>query len=896
MLWRVIRSRRPHTSARARRRSFRPVLHCLEDRWLPSTFTWFQNVDGNFNDAARWHDQNGNNGVPGPGDDARIPNGGYTVTSAGNNTVRSLVCDSRLSLTGGTFTVGDAINNSSINQLVVGSGAAFHVAAGVTSLTNGSASLGNFTVDAGAKLFFAGGTNHIDSGTSLSGAGEYHLSSGALSIDVNVNAPTNFILDGGFLVGTGTFTVTGTTMNWTAGGMSGLGGNTVIAADGALVLDGPGQKQLLSGYHLTNNGAVTWQGAGQLRSDSGAMIINNGTWDVVGDLSMIEVAGPDATFTNSATGTFTKDSGPGTLSIDDFFSNAGAVNVSSGTLNVDNSSYNTGSMDVAAGTTLLFTRGTNTLDSGTAITDSGIVELVSGTVVLNTDLEIINFTFIGGALVSANTLTVDNAFEWTGGQLSGLGTAVNNGTLTLDGPGQKQIVNGYHLVNNSAATWQGAGQLRSDSGAMITNNGTWDVVGDLSMIEVAGPDATFTNSATGTFTKDSGPGTLSIDDFFSNAGAVNIGSGTLQIDNGSYNTGSIDTPAGTTLLFTRGTNTLDSGTAITGSGTVELVSGTLILTTDVEITNFTMAGGVLTGTNTLTVDNAFEWTGGQLTGLGTAVSNGTLTVDGSAQKQIVNGYSLVNNGAATWQGAGQLRSDSGAMITNNGTWDVVGDLSMIEVAGPDATFTNSATGTFTKDSGPGTLYIGDAFNNAGTVNINSGTLQLDRGGYGTGVFNAVAGTTLTFTNGTYTLANGANLTSAGQVLVNGGTMVVDAAVSVQTFELRSGVLHLTLNGVLNVGGDYTQRAGTNLVIDIGGTAPGAGYGQLNVAGTANLAGTLTVVLTNDYSPSIGNSYQILTFGARNGDFGVENLPNLGTDRHFAAANDPNDLTLNVVPT
>ncbi len=898
MFWKVVRYRRQQSTARGRRRSFRPVLHSLEDRWLPSTFTWFQNVDGSFNDAARWHDQNGNNGVPGAGDDAIIPNGGFTVTSSVSNTVRSLNASSRLTLTAGTFTVGDAINASSLFELVIGNGAGFHVSAGMTSVTNGSESLGNFTIDAGAKLFFTGGTHHIDSGTVLNGGGAYHLSGGTLSIDANVNAPTNLFLDGGTLTGTGTFTVAnGAALDFSSGSMSGQGGNTVIAPDGSLTLDGPGKKFVGNAYHLTNNGNMTWKDNGTFDFASSAVLTNNGTWTITNALRTIESAGPNATFTNSASGTLVTDPGTGTVVLDSPFNNAGAVTINSGTLDLDLGGFNSGSFDVAGGTTLQITNNTYTWGGGTAITDSGTVEIDSGTVVLSTDLEIANFTMTGGALSSANTLTVDNAFEWTGGQLTGLGTAVSNGTLTLDGPAQKQVVGGYHLVNNGAATWQGAGQLRSDSGAQITNNGTWDVIGDLSIPEFAGPDATFTNSATGTFTKDSGPGTLSIDDFFSNAGTVNINSGTLQIDNGSYNTGSIDTPAGTTLLFTRGTNTLDSGTAITDSGTVELDSGTLTLATSVEITNFTMTGGALTGANTLTVDNAFEWTGGQLTGLGTAVSNGTLTLDGPAQKQVVGGYHLVNNGAATWQGAGQLRSDSGAQITNNGTWDVIGDLSIPEFAGPDATFTNSATGTFTKDSGPGTLYIDDAFSNAGTVNINSGTLELHNGGYSTGAFNAVAGTTLTFTGGTQTLANGASLTSAGLVQVNGGTVVVDAAVSVQSFELDNGALHLTLNGVLNVAGDYTQRAsGTNLIIDIGGTTAGAGYGQLNVAGTANLAGTLTVDLTNDFSPSIGDSYQILTFGSRNGDFGTKNLENLGTDRHFNPVYDPNDMTLNVVPS
>jgi hypothetical protein len=81
---------------------------------------------------------------------------------------------------------------------------------------NSTESLGSFNVSPGAALAFTGGTHHIDTGTSLGGAGRYVLSGGALNIDAAVTAPQNFVLAGGTLSGTGTFTVTGTTMNWTA--------------------------------------------------------------------------------------------------------------------------------------------------------------------------------------------------------------------------------------------------------------------------------------------------------------------------------------------------------------------------------------------------------------------------------------------------------------------------------------------------------------------------------------------------------------------------------------------------------------------------------------------------------------------------------------------------------
>jgi hypothetical protein len=697
MTWNILRllrtrTSRPHPAARKR---FRPTLEAFEDRCLPSTFSWFQNVDGNFNDPARWHDQNGMNGVPGPADDAVIGGTGFTVTSSEDHSVRSLNSNSRLTVAAGTFTVGDPINNSSLFQLVVSSGASFQVTEGTTFLTGGTESLGSFNVTPGAALAFTGGTHHIDTGTSLGGGGSYILSGGTLSIDADVNAPQDFRLAGGTLAGAGTFTVSNTTMRWTAGTMTGPG-QTVIDSTGALSITGPDTKLLSSGYTLTTNGAVTWSGAGG---------------------------------------------------------------------------------------------------------------------------------------------------------------------------------------------------IRSDFGPFITNSGTWTVQGDLALFVINGPDLTFTNTATGVFTKASGNGALSIADIFNNAGTVNVNSGTLQLSQGSFSTGSFDLATGAALQVTAGTHTLAGGTTVTGGGTVRVDGGTLLVNADVEVPNFEMSSGTLGGTNTLTVDSNFTWTGGTMAGLGQAVSNGSMTITGPDTKFLSSGYTLTTNGAVTWSGAGGIRSDFGPAISNSGTWTVQGDLALFVINGPDLTFTNTATGVFTKTSGTGALTVNDIFNNAGTVNVNSGAVQLSQGGFSTGAYNiALAGTALQFTGGTHTLSAGARLPSAGLVEVNGGALVVDAAVSVQSFVLTSGSLRLTSNGMLNVGGDYTQRVGTTLFIDIGGLTAGAGYGQLNVTGAANLDGTLTVTLTNDFSPSIGDSYQILTFGARNGDFGTYNLPNLGTDRHFNPVSGPNSLT------
>jgi len=80
-------------------------------------------------------------------------------------------------------------------------------------------------------------------------------------------------------------------------------------------------------------------------------------------------------------------------------------------------------------------------------------------------------------------------------------------------------------------------------------------------------------------------------------------------------------------------------------------------------------------------------------------------------------------------------------------------------------------------------------------------------------------------------------------------------------------------GRLTVSGDYTQTAAGTLVTEVEGSSPGSSLDQLAVSGTATLGGTLDI--QNDFSPSPGDSFTILTYGARSGEFATIN--GLGID-------------------
>src|SRR5439155_16486313 len=76
----------------------------------------------------------------------------------------------------------------------------------------------------------------------------------------------------------------------------------------------------------------------------------------------------------------------------------------------------------------------------------------------------------------------------------------------------------------------------------------------------------------------------------------------------------------------------------------------------------------------------------------------------------------------------------GGQVTRGGTCAVPGDTSFQNNLGGLATINN--TGTFLKSGGTGSTAIGPAFNNNGTLNVQSGTMSFYSGGDSHGTFNA----------------------------------------------------------------------------------------------------------------------------------------------------------------
>src|SRR5262249_30969725 len=135
---------------------------------------------------------------------------------------------------------------------------------------------------------------------------------------------------------------------------------------------------------------------------------------------------------------------------------------------------------------------------------------------------------------------------------------------------------------------------------------------------------------------------------------------------------------------------------------------------------------------------------------------------------------------------------------------------------------------------------------------------------------------------TFSLAPGQNYTqTAGGTTLSGGNLAVTTLVDLRGGSLGgSGTITGNVNsagpvnpgnngpGLLTITGNYTQTAAGSLNIEIGGLTPGAGFDQLAVSGVATLGGALNVTQVNGFVVQGGESFPVLTYGSRAGDFAV----------------------------
>ena len=292
----------------------RPKLVELEDRSVPTTFTW-QGVTGDSWSLGTNWDQGT---APTTGADVVIDNG---TTPAYNTTVE-------------------------INTLTVGSTSGLSVAGGALTVDADSTWNGGVTI--------AGGTVHVgDVVADVVHASNVTLSSGTLE------GP-------GSLIASGLFTWTGGNMDVPFDGNGNPAGGQTIT-NGSLAITANGQS--IRGRTLTVNGGATLTGAGTITGNTGAVFNVNSLFNIQSDADFSWGFGTIPVMAISATGTLRKSGGDGDTFSLFAVNNNGAVEVKSGNLLLQNGGASTGHFEVDANHILVFSQssgGNTDLNSGAA--------------------------------------------------------------------------------------------------------------------------------------------------------------------------------------------------------------------------------------------------------------------------------------------------------------------------------------------------------------------------------------------------------------------------------------------------------------------------------------------------------------------------------------------------
>jgi hypothetical protein len=694
-----------------------------------------------------------------------------------------------------------------------------------------------------------------------------------------INVDSTWGDTGGIISGAQPISLTGAS-TW-AGGI--LGGT--VNNSGTLTLTGPKVKIIEDGT-LTNAGTVADAGTGNLQL---AVQYHTGffsnlagaTFDFQADGNIrIDVASFDADlFTNA--GTILKSGGAGTSALSCRFNNeAGTLDVRTGGLTIAGGGASTdGTFTVASAAVLNLTGG-----YGAPITYSGTYTGSGGGTVV-----------FGGGTISTGggaTFAFDpGMFQWDAGTL--VGDLTNTGTITLSGPVGGRASQDGTLTNAGTVVDTGTGGTQlgvyGHPGSFSNLAGaTFDFQGDGNLY-TDGDAGTFTNA--GTVLKSGGTGTSAFVVRFNNTGGtLDVRTGGLGIGYGGHTGtstgGTFNVAPGAGLNLTGGSSLTYSGT-YTGSGGGTIVVG---------------GGEISTGSGaTFAFDpGMFQWDSGTLDG--NLTNTGTLTLTGPAGKLFQYG-TLTNAGTVVDAGTGGLQldyADHPGYFSNlaGATFDFQADGTITQ----DSTaggFTNA--GTLLKSGGTGTSTFTNrvSLDNPGAVVVLSGTLNLN------GPVAQASGATLT--GGTWQVFAGAtlNITSAGDLTTNNGNITLDGSgssfsniahlltnngslsildgrnfMTVGSFA-NNGTLTIGLGSLFSVNGNYTQSSMAMLEVLLGGTADTGLFGQLNVSGTATLDGTLTATLVNGYTPTTGDTFAVLTYHSRNGDFATG--PN-GFDHPFDDAN------------
>jgi hypothetical protein len=699
-----------------------------------------------------------------------------------------------------------------------------------------------------------------------------------------------------------------------------------------------------------NGSSCSWLGNGDITMGTGSSFTNGAasTFGIQNDRSLLwDNSGARPTFTNL--GTINKSTGAGQTFFDGVtFSNTGTLQVSSGslktngvTLGGDTHTLTGGTWKVQTGGSLLFVDATNapqtittnsatvTLDGATsafAAIDSLVTNAAAGRLTVQNGHTFTPTTFnnqgqltVGSATtfhaatlqnVSAGTLTAGTFAVQGTLQADNITTSINTlaANLTLDGAGA-------HVFNVG-----GTASLFADAVATgtIAPAGMFDIKNGANFV-------TGGNFANNGLLKTETNTTFAV---APGRQLLNIVAGTLT--GGAYNVqGTLQAGPGQTVTTLAANVTLDGTTSIFGAiDTLQTVAPTGAMTikggrnfTTVGAGPFTVSPGSTTGS--LTVESGSDFivnAGSDMANFtGGVLHDGTLNIRGFLHARnasvtrignalVVDGIGdhIINSvtGLSALATVNQINSGGSYTLLNGATQVFQTSLTMqassaftvnhaLGLRAPEAIVTTDLIqegGDLSVTSAA--VSVGNNWmHHAGTATLTAGSLTV------TADAAQDAGASLTLAAGSFSVGPGHAFTVGGLLAGNGsvGGRTINNG-TIAPGNPSSGALPV---GLLSFAGDLVMGSAGILDMQIGGLDPLIPeFDQIHVSDALTLDGTFRVAILPTYTPVIGDTFDVLTWGSLTnpgGDFAAYEGLDIGGGLRLHHDQVGNILRLTVVP-
>jgi hypothetical protein len=421
------------------------------------------------------------------------------------------------------------------------------------------------------------------------------------------------------------------------------------------------------------------------------------------------------------------------------------------------------------------------------------------------------------------------------------------------------------------ATYTLSGSTATLSDQTITANDT----DESAILVTSGGDLTLNNVSVSTTGNTSSQDNSSF--YGWNAGILVQASSSLTMTGGTVTT----TGTGANGIFATGTDAVITLTDVTidasadgGHGIMATQGGSITATNVDIVTAGKNSGATDRGSGTIIVNGGtITTTGADSPGIYSTgvitVDDATITATGSEAAVIEGSNSITltdtDLSGALKRGVMIYQSMSGDAEGSTGTFAMTGG-SLSAAAGPLFYVTNS-TGIITLSGVDLTATSGTLLNAAagswGTSGSNGGTVTFTA--YGETLVGDILADSISSI--TAALEDGTTLTGT----VDSAAMSIDATSSwtatgdsVLTSLTNAGTVAFASAGLTDtVSGNYTQASTGTLSMVLGSTSS---YDGLDVSGTATLDGILNVELADGFTPTVGQTFTILTRGSGSGSF------------------------------